>query len=92
MSFPVEVMTAPRITVTVGARTVPIEELADVRLASALRSAGQDVGRRLDTIRCPVHQKVATNVRVHFDQRGGANLQYDSCCERLGKKIGEALG
>jgi hypothetical protein len=31
-------------------------------------------------------------VRVHFDQRGGADLQYDSCCAELGKRIGSALG
>ena len=66
--------------------------VADARLASALRSAGQDVARRLQAIHCPVHGKTATNVRVHFDERGGADLQYDSCCEHLGKSIGEALG
>ncbi len=81
-----------RITVSVGARTVPVEELADARVASALRNAGQDVARRLEAIRCPVHQKTATNVRIHFDQRGSADLQYDSCCEKLGKRIGGALG
>jgi len=85
-------MIAPRITVSVGARAISIDELADARLAAALRSAGQDVARRLETIHCPVHKKTATNVRVHFNRGGGADLQYDSCCERLGKSIGDALG
>ena len=81
-----------RITVTLGSRNVPVDELSDVRMASAFRTAGQDVARRLEAIVCPVHHKTATSVRVHFDQRGGADLKYDSCCEVLGKKIGDALG
>jgi hypothetical protein len=84
-------MPSPRITVTIGARTVPIEQVTDARIATALRAAGQDVGRRIDAIRCPVHRRTATNVRIHFDARGNADLQYDSCCEKLGKRIGEAL-
>jgi hypothetical protein len=79
------------ITVSVGARKVNVDELADARLASALRTAGQDIGRRLEGITCPVHQKTAQRVRVHFDKRGGADLQYDSCCEKLGARIGETL-
>jgi hypothetical protein len=85
-------MPSPRITVTLGARTVPIEQVTDARIASALRTAGQDVGRKIDAILCPVHKKAATNVRIHFDARGNADLQYDSCCEKLGQRIGEALG
>jgi len=80
------------ITVSVGARRVAVDELADPRLASALRSAGQDIARRLDGILCPVHKKKAQRVRVHFDQRGDADLQYDSCCEKLGAHIGTTLG
>ncbi len=80
------------ITVSVGPRRVPVDELADARLASALRSAGKDIARKLETILCPVHQKMATQVRVHFDERGGADLQYNSCCEKLGARIGATLG
>jgi hypothetical protein len=80
------------VTVSIGSRRVPVDELADVRLSTALRNAGQDIARRLDGILCPVHRKKATRIRVHFDQRGGADLQYDSCCERLGARIGESLG
>ena len=81
-----------RITVTIGKRTLPIDQVSDLRVASPLRAAGQDVGRRLATIECPEHGKPASNVRVHFDARGNADLQYDSCCEKLGKRIGDALG
>lgn len=81
-----------RITVTIGSRTLPIDQVSDARIATPLRHAGQDVARRLEAIRCPVHHKAATNVRLHFDQRGAADLQYDSCCEKLGQRIRSALG
>ncbi len=81
-----------RITVAVGARSVPVDDVKDARVASAFRAAGQDVGRKLATITCPVHAKTAGNVRIHFDARGNANLQYDSCCAELGVAVGRALG
>ena len=85
-------MTPVRITVSVGSRVIPVEQLADPRLAAALRTAGQDVAHRLEGIKCPVHREAARNVRIHFDQRGDADLQYDSCCAKLGERIGAALG
>ncbi len=85
-------MPAVRITVTVGAKSLPIEQVTDRRIATAFRAAGEDVGRRLETILCPEHRKAATNVRVHFDARGAADLQYDSCCAKLGEAVGRALG
>ena len=81
-----------RVTVAVEGRRVPIDDLADALLASTLRSAGQDVARQLAVIRCPVHRETASNVRVHFDAHGRADLQYESCCEKLGEHIGAALG
>ena len=81
-----------RVSIAVGSKTVPLEEVTDTRISTALRSAAQNVAQKLGAIRCPVHHKTATNVRIHFDQRGSANLQYDSCCEKLGKRVGEALG
>jgi hypothetical protein len=85
-------MPSPRITVALGARTVPIDQVPDARIASAFRAAAQQVGQRLDTILCPVHNRAATNLRIHFDSRGNADMKYDSCCERLGERIGQALG
>jgi hypothetical protein len=80
------------ITVGVGSRKVPIDDVTDARVAAPLRAAGQDIGRKLAGVLCPVHQKTAQRIRVHFDKRGGADLQYDSCCEQLGARIGAALG
>ncbi len=85
-------MVSVHITVTIGARTLPLEQVTDARISTALRAAGQDVARKLEKVRCPVHKKTATNVRLHFDAKGNADLKYDSCCEALGKSIGEALG
>jgi hypothetical protein len=80
-----------QITVAVGSRTVPVDELSSGRLSSALRTAGEDIARRLAAIRCPVHHVTAHNVRVHFDARGNADLKYESCCEGLGHRVGEVL-
>jgi hypothetical protein len=85
-------MLSVQVTVAVGGRSVGVDELADARLASTLRGAGQDIARRLSAVHCPVHAQTAHNVRVHFDARGNADLQYESCCERLGNRIGETLG
>ena len=80
------------ITVGVGSRRVGIDDINDPRVAGPLRSAGEDIGRKLANVLCPVHKKTAQRVRVHFDKRGGADLQYDSCCEQLGTRIGAELG
>jgi hypothetical protein len=81
-----------RITVSIGARTLSVEQIPDARLAAALKGAGQDIARRIGAVLCPVHNAAASNVRIHFDQRGSADLQYDSCCAKLGERIGAALG
>jgi hypothetical protein len=85
-------MAPVRITVSVGSRSVPVEQLADARLSAALKNAGQDIARRVGAVLCPVHKAAASNVRIHFDQRGSADLQYESCCAKLGERIGSALG
>jgi hypothetical protein len=79
------------VTVGVGSRRVAIDDINDARVTAPLRVAGQDIGRKLAGILCPVHQKTAQRIRVHFDKRGGADLQYDSCCEKLGASIGAEL-
>jgi hypothetical protein len=85
-------MSDVKVTVAVGSRQVAVDDVKDRRIATAFAAAGQDIGDRLAEIVCPVHAKSATNVRVNFDKRGNADLQYDSCCEALGVKIGKALG
>jgi hypothetical protein len=81
-----------KVTVAVGARKVSADDLNDLRAARMLKEAGQDVGNKLSKLTCPVHGKGPANVRMHFDKNGVADLQYESCCEELGKKIGAALG
>ena len=82
----------PQITMNVGARRVSVDELPDRRLGSALRAAGHDIAQKIDAVRCPVHKRAATQLRIHFDRSGNADLQYDSCCEKLGESIGRSLG
>jgi hypothetical protein len=85
-------MVKVKVTVAVGARKVAAEDVSDHRAATMLKNAGRDLETKLAPISCAVHGKGPTNVRMHFDKHGAADLQYDSCCEELGKQIGRALG
>jgi hypothetical protein len=76
----------------VGRKSVPIEQVTDRRAATAFEAAGRQIGSKLDRIRCPHHAKGPTNVRVHFDASGAADLRYDSCCDELGSAVSRALG
>ncbi len=84
-------MSGVKVTVAVGSKQVAVEDVKDRRIASAFGAAGRDIGDKVAKVVCPSHGKSATNIRVNFDKRGNADLQYDSCCEALGAKIGEAL-
>jgi hypothetical protein len=81
-----------RVTVSVGRRKLAVEDVTDKRIAGPLSQTARQVAAKLERIRCPVHGQQATNVRLHFDPRGNADLQYDSCCEELGKEVRAALG
>ena len=81
-----------KVTVTMGGRAIAVDDVKDSRIAGGLRSAGKDVGQKLEKVKCPVHAKGPTNVRLHFDARGAADLKYDSCCEALGAAVSKALG
>ncbi len=81
-----------KVTVAVGARTVPIEEVGDLRVRSALQGAARQVAAKLAKVHCPTHNRGPTDVRIHFDRSGAADLKYDSCCAALGEKVGQALG
>jgi hypothetical protein len=85
-------MASVKVTVTVGSRTVPIEDVGDPRIRTAFQAAAKQVAEKLAGVRCPMHKKGPSDVRIHFDRKGAADLKYDSCCEVLGKKVGEALG
>jgi hypothetical protein len=92
LRYPHAVAIAVKVTVSMGGGKVPVEQVSDRRISAALSAAGREIGTKLANVVCPTHQKTATNVRVHFDKAGNADLQYDSCCEDLGKRIGAALG
>ena len=80
-----------RISVAIGRKTVPIEDVRDARVASALRQAAKDVGTRLASAKCPTHGKGPTDVRLHFDASGAGDLKYESCCAELGKEISKLV-
>jgi hypothetical protein len=85
-------MLSVKVTVSLGARTVPIDDVSDARIRTAFQGAAKQVAAKLATVQCPTHKKGPIDVRIHFDRHGAADLKYDSCCPALGAKVGEALG
>jgi hypothetical protein len=85
-------MVSVKVTVAVGSRKVAAEDVSDHRASEMLKKAGRDVGQKLSGVKCAVHGTGPTNVRIHFDKSGAADLQYESCCDVLGKEIGKVLG
>jgi hypothetical protein len=81
-----------KVTVTVGARTLKLEDVTDPRIRTALQGAAKQVATKLSSLKCPEHQRGVKDVRIHFDKSGAADLKYDSCCDALGAKVGAALG
>ena len=77
-------MISVRVTVAVGRKAVPLEEVKDQRIVSAFRQAARNVGTQLANVKCPTHGKGPTDVRLHFDAGGNGDLKYESCCEKLG--------
>ena len=57
-------------------------ELAKAVKAEALAAATKTVSG----VRCPVHRKHPTNIRVH-DEGGQLRFQYESCCDRLTEAV-----
>lgn len=81
-----------KVTIDVRGRAVPLDEVRDARIAAPFRELASNVGASLSQVKCPEHGTTATNVRIHVDAKGSADLQYDSCCAKLGKLIQAALG
>ena len=80
-----------RVTVAVGRKSVPIEEVQNQKVVSALRQAARDLGVRLAEAKCPTHAAGPTNVRLHFDSALRGDLKYESCCEELGNVISKLV-
>jgi len=86
-----ERMIPVKVTVAVGRKSVPIDDVQNQKVVSALRQAARDVGVRLAQAKCPTHDQGPTNVRLHFDSSGSGDLKYESCCEELGKAISKLV-
>ena len=80
------------VTLSVRGKHVPASDVADKDVSAALRKMGDDIGRKLDTVKCPEHDKPPTNVRLHVSASGDGNLRYDSCCDALAKAVQRATG
>ena len=80
------------VSVTVGRRVLPLEQVTDRRIVSALEAVTKQLAEKLAQARCPKHRKQPVNVRVHFDATGNADLQYESCCEALRDVVAKKLG
>ena len=79
------------VTLAVGRKILPLEEVLNQKVVGALRQAARDVGMRLAQAKCPTHEQGPTNVRLHFDARGDGDLKYESCCEKLGEEISKLV-
>lgn len=86
-----ECMIPVKVTVAVGRKSVPIDDVQNQKIVSALRQAARDVGVRLAQARCPTHEQGPTNVRLHFGTSGIGDLKYESCCEELGQAISKLV-
>jgi hypothetical protein len=84
-------MVPVKVTVAVGRKSVPLEDVQNQKVVSALRQAARDVGVRLEQAKCPTHNQGPTNVRLHFDSAGAGDLKYESCCEKLGEQISKLV-
>lgn len=70
---------------------MPLDQVRDPRVVSALQAAARDVGSRLAKAKCPTHGKGPTDVRLHFDSSGNGDLKYESCCEKLGEAVSKLV-
>jgi len=79
------------VTLSVRGKEVPAEDVPDKTVGAALKKMGDDIGRKLDKVKCPEHDKPPTNVRLHVSAKGDGDLRYDSCCEKLASAIATAM-
>lgn len=80
-----------RVTVAMGRKSVALEDVTDPRVVTALKQAAKDLGARLAKVSCPTHVRGPTQVRLHIDPSGAADVKYDSCCEKLAELVGKVL-
>ena len=79
------------VTLSVRGKDVPAADVSDKKVSAALQKMGDDIGRKLEKVTCPEHDKPPTNVRLHVSASGDGDLRYDSCCQKLAKAIQRAM-
>jgi len=80
------------VTVTVGRKVVPLDQVRDARIKRGLEEMSANISRALSGITCPKHRVGPKDVRLHVDASGNGDFKYESCCEVLGKLVQTALG
>jgi hypothetical protein len=81
-----------KVTITQRGQVVALDQVKDTRISGPFKNMAAQIGKTLEALRCPEHGQQATDVRVHVDAKGAVDLQYESCCPKLGALIGKALG
>ncbi len=80
------------VTLAVRGKDVAAADLPDKAVAAALKKMADDIGLKLDGVKCPEHDKPPTNVRLRVSAKGDGDLRYDSCCGELAKAVQRATG
>jgi hypothetical protein len=80
-----------KVTVLQNGREIPLAQARDANVKSALSKVGKEVGTKLEPLRCPVHDKQVTNVRITVGPNG-ADIAYDACCTKLKAEVAKVLG
>jgi hypothetical protein len=81
-----------KVTITQRGQVVALDQVTDPRISTPFKNMAAQVGTTLEMVRCPDHGQKATDVRVHVNAKGAVDLQYESCCPKLGALIAKALG
>ena len=79
------------VTVDFRGKKVSLDKVTDTRIRSALTQMAKDVGSKLADAKCPEHEQAPTAIRLHLTASGDADLQYESCCEKLRDVVAKAL-
>ncbi len=79
------------VTISVRGKTVAADKVADPNAGLSLKRAGDELGKKLAPLVCPVHQKGVSDVRLHFDAKGVGDVRFEMCCEELGNLASKVL-
>lgn len=80
-----------KVTVLQNGKEIPLSQARDPNLKSALGKVAKEVGTKLAPVSCPEHAKPVKNVRITVGPNG-ADIAYESCCDKLKDAVGRVLG